>query len=188
MGAELSPADPSPATPFAQIDRVRARRLTRLQRHGGHPRITARQKGAKAFYRHSVGLASGAISAFRRVRNIPHWRFSPPLFSLAFSGAGAESFRNPKQSGLSVGPNPVPSGRAISSAELALYRMETRLDRRCLRCDKEFRAQRSSAKYCCNGCRQLAYLRRLHPPGDGGPLTWADIEAILWRPTPPVRD
>jgi hypothetical protein len=63
-----------------------------------------------------------------------------------------------------------------------------RLDRRCMRCDKGFRAQRSSAKYCSNACRQQAYLKRHRPPGGGGPLTWADVEAILWRPTPPDRD
>jgi hypothetical protein len=69
------------------------------------------------------------------------------------------------------------------------YRMERQLDRHCLRCDKGFRARRSSAKYCSNACRQMAYLNR-HAPSvpPGGPLTWADFEAILWRPTPPDRD
>jgi hypothetical protein len=68
------------------------------------------------------------------------------------------------------------------------YHMETRLDRRCLRCDKGFRAQRISAKYCTSACRQMAYLRRRYPPGDDGPLTWADFGALLWRPTPPDPD
>jgi hypothetical protein len=63
-----------------------------------------------------------------------------------------------------------------------------RLERRCLRCDKAFQAQRASARFCSNACRQLAYLRRRYPPGEMGPLTWADIERMLWRPTPPVRD
>jgi hypothetical protein len=57
-----------------------------------------------------------------------------------------------------------------------------------MRCDKGFRARRSSAKYCSNACRQLAYLRRRHPPGEMGPFTMADIDRLLWRPTPPVRD
>lgn len=64
------------------------------------------------------------------------------------------------------------------------------LERRCLRCEKAFQAQRASARYCSNACRQLAYLRRRYPPVSsdvGGPLTWADFEAILWRPPPPVR-
>jgi hypothetical protein len=59
---------------------------------------------------------------------------------------------------------------------------------RCLRCAEVFAAERISAKYCSNKCRQHAYLKRQAPPplpGVGGPLTWADIEAILWRPTPP---
>jgi hypothetical protein len=34
----------------------------------------------------------------------------------------------------------------------------------------------------------MAYLNRHRPPGAGGPLTWADFEAILWRPTLPDRD
>jgi hypothetical protein len=68
------------------------------------------------------------------------------------------------------------------------YRMERSLDRCCLRCDKGFRARRSSAKYCSNACRQLAYLDRHRPPGVGAPLTWADVEAMLWRPTPLDRD
>jgi hypothetical protein len=67
------------------------------------------------------------------------------------------------------------------------YRMERWLDRRCLRCDKGFQARRSSAKYCSNACKQLAYLRRRHPPGEIGRFTMADIERLFWRPTPPDR-
>jgi hypothetical protein len=67
------------------------------------------------------------------------------------------------------------------------YRME-RLDRRCLRCDKAFLAQRTTARYCSNACRQMAYLNRHRPPGGGGPLTMADVEQWLWRPTPPNPD
>jgi hypothetical protein len=65
---------------------------------------------------------------------------------------------------------------------------ERRLERRCLRCGEAFSAQRVTAKYCGNVCRQLAYLRRRYPAGEIGPFTMADLEAILWRPTPPVRD
>jgi hypothetical protein len=65
---------------------------------------------------------------------------------------------------------------------------ERRLERRCLRCGEAFSAQRITARYCSNACRQMAYLNRHAPPGGGGPLTWADFEAILWRPTPPNRD
>jgi hypothetical protein len=65
---------------------------------------------------------------------------------------------------------------------------ERRLERRCLRCGEAFSAQRITARYCSNACRQLAYLRRRHPPGEMGPFTMADLEAILWRPTPPDRD
>jgi hypothetical protein len=65
---------------------------------------------------------------------------------------------------------------------------ERRLERYCLRCGEAFSAQRVTAKYCGNVCRQLAYLRRRYPPGEIGPFTMADLEAILWRPTPPVRD
>jgi len=66
--------------------------------------------------------------------------------------------------------------------------MERRLKVRCARCDKGFRARRSSAKYCSNACRQLAYLNRHHPPGAGGPLTLADLDQLLWRPIPPNPD
>jgi hypothetical protein len=65
---------------------------------------------------------------------------------------------------------------------------ERRLERRCLRCGEAFSAQRITARYCSNACRQMAYLNRHAPPGVGGPLTWPDFEAILWRPTPPDRD
>jgi hypothetical protein len=75
------------------------------------------------------------------------------------------------------------------SAELALcYRMERRLEVRCARCDKAFQAQRASARFCSNACRQLAYLRRRYPPGESGPFTLTDLERLIWRPTPPVRD
>jgi hypothetical protein len=66
--------------------------------------------------------------------------------------------------------------------------VERRLERRCLRCDEAFSARRITARYCANRCRQMAYLRRRHPPGEMGPFTWADFEAILWRPSPPDRD
>jgi hypothetical protein len=62
---------------------------------------------------------------------------------------------------------------------------------RCLRCAEVFAAERISAKYCSNKCRQMAYLKRHappRPPGVGGPLTWADLEQIIWRPTPAVPD
>jgi hypothetical protein len=87
-----------------------------------------------------------------------------------------------------------PQPRPLTSAPGALFRAPNlryrnrQLDRRCLRCDKGVRARRSSAKYCSNACRQMAYLNRHAPPGGGGPLTWADIERLLWRPTPPDRD
>jgi hypothetical protein len=67
--------------------------------------------------------------------------------------------------------------------------MERQLDRRCARCDKGFRARRSSAQYCSNACRQLAYLSRRYPPappGEIGLLTMADLDQMLWRP--PLRD
>jgi hypothetical protein len=41
-----------------------------------------------------------------------------------------------------------------------------------------------TARYCSNACRQIAYLRRRHPPGEMGPFTMADIDRLLWRPTP----
>jgi hypothetical protein len=66
--------------------------------------------------------------------------------------------------------------------------MGERIERRCARCDKAFWAQRISAKFCSNACRQMAYLHRHRPPGGGGPLTLADVEAILWRPSLPDRD
>jgi hypothetical protein len=65
---------------------------------------------------------------------------------------------------------------------------ERRLERRCLRCGEAFSAQRITARYCSNACRQIAYLRRRHPPGEMGPFTMADIDRLLWRPTRPVRD
>jgi hypothetical protein len=63
--------------------------------------------------------------------------------------------------------------------------MERRLEACCARCDKAFWAQRITARYCSNACRQMAYLDRHRPPGAGGPLSWGEVEAILWRPTPP---
>jgi hypothetical protein len=45
------------------------------------------------------------------------------------------------------------------------------LEVRCSRCGKAFWAQRNTARYCANACRQMAYLERRHPPGLGGPLT-----------------
>jgi hypothetical protein len=65
---------------------------------------------------------------------------------------------------------------------------ERRLERRCLRCGEAFSAQRITARYCSNACRQIDYLRRRHPPGEMGPFTMADIDRLLWRPTRPVRD
>ena len=64
---------------------------------------------------------------------------------------------------------------------------ERRLERRCLRCGEAFSAQRISARYCSNACRQLAYLRRRYPPGEMGPLTMDEMIGMLWRPTPPDR-
>jgi hypothetical protein len=68
------------------------------------------------------------------------------------------------------------------------YRMEQWLEVRCARCGEAFLAQRITARYCSNACRQLAYLDRHAPPGVGGPLTMADLEALRWRLTPPNPD
>jgi hypothetical protein len=68
---------------------------------------------------------------------------------------------------------------------------ERRIEVRCARCGKAFAGQRITRRYCSNRCRQAAYLNRLHPPappGPASPLTWADFEAILWRPTPTKVD
>jgi len=65
---------------------------------------------------------------------------------------------------------------------------ERRLEARCARCGEAFLAQRISARYCSNACRQLAYLDRHAPPGVGGPLTMVDLERLLWRPTSPDPD
>jgi hypothetical protein len=64
--------------------------------------------------------------------------------------------------------------------------MERRLKVPCARCGEVFLAQRITARYCSNACRQLAYLARHTPPGVGGPLTLADLDQLIWRPTPPV--
>jgi hypothetical protein len=68
---------------------------------------------------------------------------------------------------------------------------ERRLERLCLRCGAAFLAQRNLARYCSNACRQMAYLNRHRtpaPPGVGGPLSLADFEQLIWRPTPPDPD
>jgi len=46
--------------------------------------------------------------------------------------------------------------------------MERRLEVRCARCGEVFLAQRITARYCSNACKQLAYLARHAPPGVGG--------------------
>jgi MYND finger len=73
--------------------------------------------------------------------------------------------------------------------------MERRLEVRCARCDKGFRARRSSAKYCSNACRQMAYLDRHKPPAPGPltlddlrPFTMAEFAKLFARPTPPNLD
>jgi hypothetical protein len=65
---------------------------------------------------------------------------------------------------------------------------ERRLEVRCRRCGGTFLARRISARYCKNSCRQMAFLIRRHPPGEMGPFTLADLEQLIWRPTPPVPD
>ena len=77
---------------------------------------------------------------------------------------------------------------------LALLRQSRRMPERapvmcCQRCGQMIPARRITRKYCSNRCRQAAYLHRRYPPPLAqGPWTPADIEALLWRPTLPVRD
>lgn len=63
---------------------------------------------------------------------------------------------------------------------------EPRLEFRCLQCGEPFAAQRPTARYCRNACRQMAYLRRRAPPDSGGLMTLADLIRLI--PTPPDRD
>jgi hypothetical protein len=114
-------------------------------------------------------------------------RLGNPRFPRANAGEPRATARQPD------GPKgePLPpcgKGGAVSRAPFLRYQRrmpgDRRLERCCLRCGEAFFAQRNTARYCSNACRQMAYLDRRQPAGVGLPPTLADLDRLIWRPPP----